>query len=1164
MRKHPTSESGLFNPRFILGLLLCSAAAFLAVLSFAANPTSGTISPSGPVGPFTGNWVGTAPGGAADGPGTCIEGINCDTFALTISGNPADWAGKQVRVNINWLVPATDYDLYVYHGPVDATPDKSSGQGATTFETVVIDPSTEGTGLWTVQVVYFAANAADQYNGSAVVEASTQGGCAQAGTSAPRFQNYTPPAGSGLGGDAGEPTIGVNPDTGNVFYIAILQTLRINFDDCTSPAGNTWTNISFATTSANTLDPILITDQVTGRTFVSQLAGKASLMAYTDNEGGTDGQTLGDWTQSQGSGINSGVDHQNLGYGPFAPPLTRDPNVLVPYPNAVYYCSQDIAIAQCAVSADGGQTFGPAVPVWTAATCGGLHGHTKVSPVDGAAYVPNKGCGTNQAVARSLNNGVTWTVLPIPDSTLGDWDPSVGIGKNGTLYFGYADETGNAKIAVSRNRGASWEASQDVGCAFNVTETAFPAVVAGDDDRASFAFLGTPVSGNDAVWHLYVATTYDGGLTWKTVDATPNDPVQRGTICSGGISCGSDRNLLDFMDAEVDEEGRVLVAYADGCIGSCVQSPPNSFSALATIARQSGGKRLYAAFDPANPAVPGTPAVTGTRDPSGIVHLTWTEPDNGGSPITVYRVYRRTSNSGFSLVGTVTKTKYDDIDAASFPGTQFFYVVTAVNAVGESPFCAEIIPTVIPALDPCTLPGVLASNDISDGPPNTPAAPALDSKSVSVAEPYDPANPGANKLVFTLQTGGGAPLPPNAQWYIIWNRLALAGNGDDRNFVRMMTNAASTPSFKYGTISPASVNLPTEVGDADSGSYDPATGKITIIISNNKIENVGAGQTIGGLNSRVFSRGDACAAGQCLPVTQAASQDFSPEGSYTLVGNFFCRPNTAPIAEFTATPTSGDAPLLVNFDATGSSDTDTPPDTIVNYTFDFGDGAQESGTDPTVSHTYTDAGFYRARLLVADSRGKVSSNIAQVVIDVGLPLAKVESRKIHGAKGPFYVTLFDGANPTNRPEIECRTGGASNAYTLIYTFDAGRTITDPGTATTTQGTSNPPGAPALGPLPNQITVEVTGVTNRQHLIITLDDVHDDFGAILNNVDATLDVLIGDVTAERFVNSFDITQTKAQSGIPVALGNFRKDVTAEGFINSFDVTTVKSKSGTGLP
>src|SRR5260370_9237358 len=65
------------------------------------------------------------------------------------------------------------------------------------------------------------------------------------------------------------------------------------------------------------------------------------------------------------------------------------------------------------------------------------------------------------------------------------------------------------------------------------------------------------------------------------------------------------RNLLDFNDITVDKFGRVLVGYADGCTGSCVNDPSQNAStgpasaqdALATIARQGGGLGLFAALD---------------------------------------------------------------------------------------------------------------------------------------------------------------------------------------------------------------------------------------------------------------------------------------------------------------------------------------------------------------------------------------------------------------------------------------------------------------------------------------------------------------------------------------------------------------------------------------
>jgi PKD repeat protein len=75
----------------------------------------------------------------------------------------------------------------------------------------------------------------------------------------------------------------------------------------------------------------------------------------------------------------------------------------------------------------------------------------------------------------------------------------------------------------------------------------------------------------------------------------------------------------------------------------------------------------------------------------------------------------------------------------------------------------------------------------------------------------------------------------------------------------------------------------------------------------------------------------------------------------------------------------------VQFDASGSSDADSI-DTISKYTFNFGDGSDDvNQSTPMITHTFTDAGEYIVRLVVTDSRGKVSSNTAQFKVDVERP-----------------------------------------------------------------------------------------------------------------------------------------------------------------------------------
>ncbi len=409
---------------------------------------------------------------------------------------------------------------------------------------------------------------------------------------APAFSNFAAPA--PLGRDAGEPSIGANWSTGNVMMQAGLETLRVSgFDDATGAA--TWQDVSSTLTSVTSLDPIGFVDRNTNRTFASQLTGDCSLLAFSDNDGTS-------WTQNPiGCGIAAAADHQTVGGGPPAPGAGGTTTL---YPDMTYYCAQAVVSAQCAASRDGGLTFGPGVPIYNVTQCGGLHGHIKVGP-DGTAYVPNADCGGQSGVAVSRDNGTTWTVRKVPGSTTQDEsDPSVAVGSGNTVYFGWQNGASNTTgsppwVAVSHDHGQTWTNVQQVpGSIANVQ---FPAMVAGDDDRAAFAFLGTPTAGNDqakafaGVWHLYVSTTYDGGATWTTVDATPSDPVQRGCIWLGGGS-NQCRNLLDFMDAFVDGQGRILVGYADGCIGACVTGTTNSYSAVATIARQSGGTRLLAAF----------------------------------------------------------------------------------------------------------------------------------------------------------------------------------------------------------------------------------------------------------------------------------------------------------------------------------------------------------------------------------------------------------------------------------------------------------------------------------------------------------------------------------------------------------------------------------------
>ena len=89
--------------------------------------------------------------------------------------------------------------------------------------------------------------------------------------------------------------------------------------------------------------------------------------------------------------------------------------------------------------------------------------------------------------------------------------------------------------------------------------------------------------------------------------------------------------------------------------------------------------------------------------------------------------------------------------------------------------------------------------------------------------------------------------------------------------------------------------------------------------------------------------------------------------------------NHFPHANATATPMSGDPPLTVTFD--GSSSTDPDPGTVLNYSWNFGDGFSDSGV--SVTHVYKVAGPIIATLTVNDGNGGTDST--SINISVGTP-----------------------------------------------------------------------------------------------------------------------------------------------------------------------------------
>lgn len=586
----------------VVKLMALAAALGAVAAAVAYGAVGGATPPNGTVGPASGStakWkfapiVGAASGGTEEG--ECAPAI-CSRYHLKIKLPTSDakfYRDHQATLTFHcdWNEPnPTDADCFALSPSGGETgPGKpDTGNAGPNYEDLVVNDPPSGN--WTLVA----------QSGAAVPQPTTVKGVARLTItrvpSAPRlhmrrsdarFTNFDFSPAYQTRDDAhrpnaGEPSLGINWQTGNVMYMAGNQVTRLTYVKGHPGRKPKATDVTPSNSKVNE-DAILFTDHGVkpNRTWALGLLLAGSYTAYTENDGKT-------WTPGVAFAPPAFPDHETLGAGPYSKAV---PVPSHSFPHAVYYCAQTIVQdAYCARSDDGGVTFNsPATPLWNGA-CTPIHGHLRVGPT-GIAYVPNGSCTDSKGkprtgVAVTIDDGKSFKVSTIPDSSAGTVDPSVMEGPDGKVYLGYQAASGHPMIAVATHDAKGnlhWGKSIDVGrfqdpgqtedgLPHGVQNTEFPEVITGSRGRAAFAFLGTGKQGAfqdgafTGTWYLFVSYTTDGGKTWRTVNATPHDPVQRGCVWNGGL-VNACRNMLDFNDIGIDPQGHVYVSYTDGCTTS--------------------------------------------------------------------------------------------------------------------------------------------------------------------------------------------------------------------------------------------------------------------------------------------------------------------------------------------------------------------------------------------------------------------------------------------------------------------------------------------------------------------------------------------------------------------------------------------------------------------
>ena len=129
-----------------------------------------------------------------------------------------------------------------------------------------------------------------------------------------------------------------------------------------------------------------------------------------------------------------------------------------------------------------------------------------------------------------------------------------------------------------------------------------------------------------------------------------------------------------------------------------------------------------------------------------------------------------------------------------------------------------------------------------------------------------------------------------------------------------------------------------------------------------------------------------------LTVLGPLGSNTQTRSSYITVTNFVA----APVAAFTASPTSGAVPLLVNFN-------DVSTGTITNRSWTFGDGGTSTTASP--GHTYTNAGNFNVALTVRGPGGSSVTNRVNLISATNVVTIPLSVSILRPANGMLYPPL---------------------------------------------------------------------------------------------------------------------------------------------------------------
>ncbi len=658
---------------------------------------------SGPVA-FDGNATG---GSSAGGEDTCVEGVNCDSFKITATGVPADWANSLILLNFTWTLPANDYDFYIHKdsltGPIVGT---GMNVGAPeTSDNAAIDPQATGTGDYFVHIVYFAV-VPDQYHGVATVTPRASGARTATYTNGGITFSANVPLKAPVSGRDGEPSS--RTDYKGNFYAGGIRGV---------PAGVDLWYVNLDSTSL-TFDPLL------------------RFPAYRGQPDGTSEQTPADLGGDGGGDIDLAVSF---------PPLNGETEPTVPFlayssltlanissgntpdrgvsfnlnplgnltggppgddrqwheflgANTVYLLYRTVApaVAQVQRSTNGGFSYGPTAAVGLIGQVGCLDVHQATGTVyatgnNGVIAVGTPSVAGQAPLASDYTirtaatdpNGVAhiFFVGKVAD----DGTP------NGTLYALYSNDH-NIFLKHSTDKGGNWSNPVQVNPPTGPNATmvnVFPWMETGPTPGSvGIAWYGTTnaVNNDAAQWKVFFAQSFNASAAAPAFQVTqitePGHFIHASNISEGGLdpTGGANRNLIDYFQVSFDPLGAAVVAYTDD---------HNDYDGHTYIARQISGPSIRGGNLPAvTPGANLAPPPPTPRVPAGDVFPP-AQPGPNGQQVTDFLL-----DVQAGLVARVptpdpldiSTVKYETLGAAPNQSVKATIVVTDLSVIPPSSF----------------------------------------------------------------------------------------------------------------------------------------------------------------------------------------------------------------------------------------------------------------------------------------------------------------------------------------------------------------------------------------------------------------------------------------------------------------------------------------------